>query len=291
MPDQPAPPDLRPLGVGEILDAAFRLLRQNLGTYLKVGVAFLTLPVLLTGVFMMSQILLIQGDLIYVDNPDTYNTLIVLLGLLIRLVQLLCFGVLVHLSARLYLNHKETVGSIVSASKGRLGPFVGMTFLLGLYAIGIGIAASLVSLALGPLAPLGVLIVYVIWGVYYSHTAPVFWHERARAAESIGRSAQLVRARFWQVFASLLLAFIIVGVFTIGLSALVVGFALNLETALPYVIATLGLEYVGNLIAIVTLAPIVTVVYFDGLVRKEGLDMKLKLDETRNDEPPPPVPW
>jgi hypothetical protein len=100
-----------------------------------------------------------------------------------------------------------------------------------------------------------------------------------------------VRSRFWQVFTSLLVAFVIVGVFTIGLSALVVAFALRMESALPYVLTTLGLESVGNLIAIIALAPIVTVVYFDGRVRKEGLDMKLKLDEAGRDEPPPSVPW
>lgn len=292
-PQQPAPPDLRPLGVGEILDAAFRLLRQNLGTYLKVGVALLTIPVIVTGIYMMSQILFIRGDLIYVDDPDAYNLMVVLLGLFIRLVQLLCFGILVHLSARLYMNHRETARSILTASRGRLWSFFGMSLLLGLYAIGVGIAASLASFPFGPLGALVVLIIFVLWATYYSLTAPVFWYEGAGAAESIGRSANLVRGRFWQVFGSLVVAFIIVGVFTIGLSALIVAFALNLDSALPYVLATLGLEYVGNLIAIVTLAPIVTVVYFDGRVRREGYDLKLKLGETPSEEPPPPpaVPW
>jgi hypothetical protein len=277
--------------VGEILDAAFRLLRQNFGTYVKIGAAFLIIPVVVTGIYMLSQILFIRGQFIYVDDPDSYNVVIVLLGLIIRLTQILCFGVLVHLSTRLYLNHRETARSIVSSSRARLGSFFGMSILLGLYAMGVGIIASLAAIPFGPLAPIALIVVFIMWATYYSLTAPVFWHEAARAGESISRSAQLVRSRFWQVFTSLLVAFIIVGVFTIGLSALVVAFALRMESALPYVLTTLGLESVGNLIAIIALAPIVTVVYFDGLVRKEGLDLKLKLDETHRNEPPPSVPW
>jgi hypothetical protein len=290
-PQPPPAPDLRPLGVGEILDAAFRLLRQNFGTYVKIGAAFIVLPVLATGIYMMSQILFIRGQFIYVEDPDTYNVFIVFLGLIIRLSQLLAFGVLVHLSTRLYLNHQETARSIAAASRTRLGSFFGMSVLLGFYAIGVGIVASLVSLPFGPLAPVALIAVFVMWATYYSLTAPVFWHEGAGAGQSIVRSAALVRSRFWQVFTSLLLAFVIVGVFTIGLSALVVAFSLRMESALPYVLTTLGLESVGNLIAIIALAPIVTVVYFDGRVRKEGLDMKLKLDETGRNDSPPSVPW
>jgi len=289
-PQQPAGPDLRPLGVGEILDAALRILRQNFGTYIKIGAAFLIIPVVVTGIYMVSQILFIRGEFIYVDDPDAYNIFVVFLGLLIRLAQLLAFGVLVHLSTRLYLNHTETVRSILLASRARLGSFFGMSVLLGLYAMGVGIIASLAAIPLGSLAPIALIVVFIIWAAYYSLAAPVFWHEGTRASESIRRSAQLVHSRFWQVFASLLVAYVILGVFTIGLSALVVAFALRLESALPYVLTTLGLETVGNLIAIIALAPIVTVVYFDGLVHTERLNSNLEFDETGRYESPPSDP-
>ena len=282
-PEQPAAPNLRPLGVGEILNAAFRILRPNLGTYIRIGVAFLIIPVIVTAIYMTSQILFIRGEYLYVEDPDSYNALVVFLGLIIRLAQLLCFGVLVHLSTRLYLGHKETAVSIVSASRDRLWSFFGMSFLLGLYAIGVGILGSLAATPFGPLAPAVLIVVFIVWATYYSLTAPVFWYERTAASQSIGRSAQLVHSRFWQVFASLLAAFVIVGVFTIGLSALVVGFALRMESASAYVLTTLGLESVGNLIAMIAMAPIVTVVYFDRKVRDGGLDMNLT-----SDEPPPP---
>ncbi len=288
---EPAPPDLRPLGVGEILDAAFRMLRQNLGTYLKIGVWFLTIPVVLTGAYMASQILFIRDDFIFVDDPDTYEVAIFGLGLITRFVQILCFGVLVHLSTRLYMNHTETAGSIIRRSGNRLAAFFGLSILLGLYAFGVIIVASLLSVPLGLFGIAVILAALIGWATYYSLSAPAFWYEEARVGKAIGRTASLVQKRFWQVFASLAVAFIILLVFTVGLGVLVATVVFQVESKLPYIGLTLGLEYIGNLIGIIALAPIVTVVYFDGRVRREGLDMTLKLDEEPSDEPPPPVPW
>ncbi len=290
-PKQPAPPELRPLGVGEILDAAFRLLRQNLGTYLKVALLFLTIPVLVTALYMISQIVLISGGFVFVDDPDSYNVFVFALTMLIVLAQLLGFGVLVHLSTRLYMNYSETAGSIVKASRSRLAAFVGMSVLLLLYAVAVFFVAALTTSPFSWIGVIGFLAIVIAWATYYSLTAPAFWYEKARAGEAIGRSAALVRKRFWQVFWSLFVGFVIVGVFRFGLTALAEGFVNDIESVIPYVLSVLGLEYVGSVISVVALAPIVTVVYFDGRVRNEGFDMKLRLDETRDSQPPPPVPW
>jgi len=290
-PEHPTPPDLRPLGVGETLDAGFRLLRQNLGAYLKITVGFMILPVVILGVFMVSQIVLIRNGLLYVDNPDSYNTTVVLLGLLARLAQLLCFGVLVHLSTRLYMNQEETAGGILSASRRRFLPFIGLTLLLGMYAIGVVLGASIVG---GPFGEAGALLVVasmIAWFTVYSLAAPAFWYEGLRAAKAVGRSRELVKGRFWRVLGSLAVGVVIIGVLTLGLGALVVSAFLNVESPVPYVILTLGLEFVGTAISLMILAPIVTIVYFDGRVRLEGLDMQLQLDDANEDEPPPPVPW
>jgi hypothetical protein len=286
-PDQPAPPDLRPLGVGETLDAAFRMLRQNFGTYLKVAVLFLTVPALLLGAYMLSQLVMVCEGFIFVNDPDSYGIFAGALGLLLRLSEILCFGVLVHLSTRLYMNGTETSGSIISASRPRLASFFGMSVLLVLYMAAVLIGSLMTTFFLGPVAGFVIVAVVLAWLTYYSLSAPAFWYEQATAGAAIGRSAALVRNRFWKVFWALFVGFAIIGVFTFGLSALAVVAALNTETPLTYVSLTVGLEYVGNLISIVATAPIVTVVYFDGRVRNEGLDMALKLDQSDENEPPP----
>lgn len=290
-PEQPSPPDLRPLGVGEVLDAAFRLLRQNLGLYVRLALTFLVPPALLTALYMHSQIVLIRENVIFVDNPDTYSGTVLLLGFIGRIAQLLAFGLLVHLSSRLYLNHRETMGSIFRASLGRLLSLVGLAILLGLYALAMIFVAALVGAPFGFIGALFVAGVVVAWLTFYSLSVPAFWYENIGAAKAVGRSSRLVSGRFWKVLGALAVGLVIVGVFGIGLGVLLISTVLQVEGKVAYVLMLNGFELVGNLISMVVIAPIMTVVYFDTRVRAEGLDMKLKLDAAPRDEPPPSVPW
>ncbi len=291
IPEPPAPPDLRPLGVGEILDAAFRLLRQNLGAYLKVALWLLTIPAVLTGAYMLSQVVAIRNGFLLVEDPSAYNNAVLGLGLINRLLQLFCFGVLVHLSTRLYMNHVETVGSIIKRSGRRFAPFVGQTILLVLYGFAVIVVSSAVASPFGLIGAFLVLGIVLAWLTFYSLSAPAFWYEELGAAKAIGRSATLVRKRFWPVLGSLAVGFILVVVFSVGLGVLMVTTFLQVEQPIPYVLVTIGAEYLGNLISLLIIAPIVTVVYFDGRVRTEGFDMELKLGVAKKQQPPPPVPW
>jgi hypothetical protein len=243
---------------------------------------------------MLSQLVLIRDGVQYVDDPNSYAVMVALIGLAGRLAQLLCFGVLVHLSTRLYMNHKETAGSILSASGRRLLPFVGLTLLLGLFGLAALFVASLASFPFGPLRGFVIMIILILWLVYYSLAPPVFWYEGIPASKSMRRSRDLVSGRFWRVFGSLAVGLVIIGVFSVGLGALVVSTLFNVESPAPYVVLALGLEFIGTVISFAILAPIVTVVYFDGRVRREGFDLQLQLDDTDSDkppEPPPTVPW
>jgi hypothetical protein len=294
MNDTPAPPDLRPLGVGETLDAAFRILRQNFGSFFKIGVTFMTPLAIVSILYMNSQIQFIgDNGLLYVDDPSQYERVVLLLGLAARLLQLLCFGVLVHLATRLYMNRPQTAASIVQTSTRRMMPFVGLSILLGLYAIGVIIG---VSIAGSPFGLFGVFIIgggLITWATFYSLSAPAFWFEEIGAGRAIGRSFELVKGRFWSVLGSISIAIVIVIVFSIGLGALLFAAFTQDIDPLPFVLLTIGSEYVGTLIGIMVLAPIVTVAYFDGRVRNEGFDLKIKLDESPEIDPTPPqsFPW
>jgi hypothetical protein len=277
--------------VGEILDAAFRMLRQNLGTYLKVAVWFLTIPVLLTGAYMLSQIVAISNGFILVEDPGAYDGAVIGLGLITRLLQLLCFGILVHLSTRVYMNHSESAASIIKKSSSRFAPFIGQTILLVIFGFAVLIFTSAAAVPIGAIGAIVVLCIVIAWLTFYSLSAPAFWHEGLGAVKAIGRSAALVRKRFWQVLGSLAVSFVLVAVFSIGLGVLMVTTFLQVDQPLPYVLVTLGAEYLGNMISLLIIAPIVTVVYFDGRVRSEGLDMELRLQAAKDQEPPPPVPW
>lgn len=294
MHDIPTPPDLRPLGVGETLDAAFRILRQNFGAFFKISVAFLTPLAVVTVLYMNSQIQFIgDNGLLYVDNPSQYERVGLLLGLAARLLQLLAFGVLVHLATRIYMNTSHTAASIASSSTKRMVPFVGLSILLGLYAIAVLVG---LTLAASPFGLFGVFVMgagLITWATFYSLSAPAFWYESVGAGRAIGRSFELVKGRFWSVLGSIAIAFVIVLVFSVGLGALLfAAFTQDVEP-LPFILLTIGSEYVGTMIGIMVLAPIVTVVYFDGRVRNEGFDLKIKLDDSPEIDPTPPqsLPW
>ena len=109
--------------------------------------------------------------------------------------------------------------------------------------------------------------------------------------ESIWRSRAMVKGRFWQVFGSLFVGFIIVAVVQLGIGAITGLFTADITTPVPYVITDTALDFIGTTVSLIALAPIVTVVYFDGKVRIEGFDLTLKLDQAADEEPPPPVPW
>ena len=305
-PEQPAPPDLRPLGIGETIDAALRLLRRRFGLYVKLAIAFLLPPAILIGAYMASEVVMVRNGTIYVNDPNAYRASVLALGLLARLLQLACFGVLVHLSARLYMNRHENAGSILKASRRRLIPFIGLILLLGVIAFGFLIGASviaavilvvpstevrLIAAVIPPIGWLVVAIALVLWVTRFSLAAPAFWYEEIGANAAIKRSTGLVKNRFWKVLGSLSVGIAIIAVFTIGLGALLVSAILNVTTPVLYVAVNIGVELLGDVIGLIVLAPVVTVVYFDARVRNEGFDMQVKLDASREDEPPPSVPW
>lgn len=289
-PEQPVPPDLRPLRVGEILDAAFRVLRKNLRAFLTIGAAFRLPMALVTFVYLTSQIESISGGFLFVKNPDSYGSMTTVLAIASRMVELLCFGVLVHLATKLYLNRSATAGTIVRESMARMVPFVGMSILLLLYAILVLFGASLVAIPFGLVGTLFAIVVMIGWATLYSLAAPAFWFERNGATAAIGRSANLVSDRFWSVLGAISVALVIVVIFSVGSGALILGAFTQTDNPVWFVLLTVGGEFLGSLISLLILAPIVTVAYFDIRVRKEGFDMKLKLDEISNPEPPP-GPW
>ncbi|MCP4964711.1 MAG: hypothetical protein GY926_05705 [bacterium] len=294
MNDTPTAPDLRPLGVGETLDAAFRILRQNFGSFVKISVAFMTPLAIALIIYMNSQIQYIgDNGLLYVKNPSEYQPTILLLGLAARLLQLLAFGVLVHLATRLYMNTPHTAASIVRLSSKRLLPFIGLALLLGLYAFSVLVGLTLTA---SPFGFFGAFIMgagMITWATFYGLSAPSFWYEEVGARRAIGRSFDLVKGRFWPVLGSIGIAFVIILVFSVGFGALLVAAFTQNVNPLLFVLLTIGSEYFGTIIGVVVLAPIVTVTYFDGRVRNEGFDLQIKLDDSPEIDPTPPqsLPW
>jgi hypothetical protein len=158
---------------------------------------------------------------------------------------------------------------------------------------------SSVLLTLGLLACLvpGVYL-YGAWAV----VVPVLLLEDVRGRRALGRSRSLVRDRWWPTFAAILLGAILVLVVqaAFGLLLGLIAFAGG-DNGVVQLVASATLGTVSGVLATPFSASLVTVVYFDLRVRKEGLDLELLARRVGMEPqpggarpaflPPPAFPW
>ena len=252
-------PELRPLGVGEILDVGIKIWSRNLWTLARL-VVLIVLPVQIASA-------LIELSLPNSDSVDTASfwgvvaggLAVVLLGLLASiLATAACFRAI----ADAYVGERSDWRTSLR--------FVARRVLSVLW---VAILAFLVS-ALG----FFLLVIPGIWlWVSFSVAVPVVLMEGTKGRRALGRSRRLVRGRWWPTFGVLVLGAIITGVAS-GLFVGVVG-ALSAAGVGSDSLAGVTASTVGNTVAKAITTPLtaafVTVLYFDFRVRKEGFDVQL----------------
>jgi hypothetical protein len=145
---------------------------------------------------------------------------------------------------------------------GRLGPMLWLTLLLGL------------GLILGFLA----FVIPAIWlAVAWSVTYPVLLVEDVRGVAALKRSFALVKDHWWATFGRVAVAYILVLVVTAVASSVIVAVPLLAVDDTSF--GALLLSNLGSLIVTLLttpfLAAVITLVYFDLRVRKEGFDLAL----------------
>ena len=101
--------------------------------------------------------------------------------------------------------------------------------------------------------------------------------EGTRGRKALGRSFGLVKGRWWPTFGALVLAFILVGIVSAGLTQLLAAFSLGSTGHGSIVDFTLRVvtETVSSLITTPFTAALTVVLYIDLRVRKEGFDVQL----------------
>ena len=258
------PAQLRPLGIGEILDAGIKVYRNKFATMLK-AVAVVIVPV---------QVLSV---LITLSLPDTTNNavgptttdgsgwtdaaallLIVVIGVISStLAEAACLKAV----SDTYLGTETDWRESLRFGFRRLGSLLWLTLIHGVLLL-LAFAACIVP---------GVWL-YAAWSV----AVPVLLIEGTRGFRALGRSFNLVRRRWWPTAGILLLANLLV-------TAVAAGFRLP---ALPLLLAGRDNEFVSdlangvfgaaaNVVTIPFVAAVVAVIYFDLRVRKEGFDLQL----------------
>jgi hypothetical protein len=261
----PRPP-LRPLRIGEVLDAAVKLYsRHALSMWtivLAVIVPLAVIQELLIGASLPHGAF-VHNDVLYtptgqLSTPALGRTAEIALGIIAPLLvngALALFLVDAHLGQPLdWLRSLRTAGE-------RLGGLLWVAIIYGLL-VSLGFIAFIVP---------------GIWlAVAWSVAIPALMFEGVGGIEALRRSFRLVRGRWWQTFGALLVSVIMLGVvlLVVGLVFGAIESGLGVRSTVVWLIIHAVSTIVSNLIAYPFIAAIIAVLYIDLRVRKEGLDLQ-----------------
>jgi hypothetical protein len=283
-------PTLRPLQVGEILDASVKVYLKNarvligLAALVVVPVQILSSTILLNTVSSGSEVpgsfprlgsFGSAGSVRPIHPAASIGSTFVV-GILGWLANLLVTAACVKAVSDTYLDQPTSTGASLRFAVRRLGSLVWMDILLGL-----GLVLAFVAL----IVP-GIWL-YAAWAV----ATPALLIEGKRGPSALGRSRRLVRGRWWPTAGVLLVSTLLVTVVGGAFSGVLLAFLLSggHSAVTRVIVSSLG----SGAAAILTRpfqAVVVTILYYDLRVRHEGYDVEL-LAEQLGIEPaklPPP---
>ena len=256
---------LRPLGVGELLDAALKIYRSRVKTLL-LAVAVPVLPVVIFSVLVSTSAGDLQVDPATGELQGDGGDLVLSLAAMI----VSAFATIVATSVATAACYRSIIGAYVGDDPdwreslrfgfSRLGSVLGLTILTALVTF-----AGLILCVVGVLWPLAVFAVAM----------PAMLVEEISATRSMGRSRDLVKGSGWRVLGIVLLGMLISVVFqgmvSTPLAAVVVADAgVVVEAIVNALVTMIATVLVTPFTAALTMA-----LYVDLRVRKEGFDLYL----------------
>lgn len=301
---KPGAVPLRPLGLGDIYDAAFRTIRFNpratVGSAVLVAAVSMALPVLLTAALTLGIDLTSDGTS---DGSSgealaavgTIGSLLV--GSLLQWVGLiLVTGMVAQVVAAAAVGRRLTLGEAWAATRGSRWRLFGLSVVLGLMGLGalavyvaawvvVALVAPTVVVVLFGLVTVPAFLCLVVWWwvrVYYL-PVPALMIERTGVFAAIGRGFRLTRRQFWRTLGIGLLTAIITGIagYFLSLPFTIAGqvVAVVLPDSQYFALATVVLTALGTVVQTAFVAPfsaaVVTLQYLDQRMRKEAYDVEL----------------
>jgi hypothetical protein len=287
---------MRPLNLGETLDASIKIVRSRWKTLATVMLV-IALPIQLANIIIIKS----TTDVYQVGTSfsstaktaTTYSddgayfagqTLMIALSFLGYLLgTVACYRAI----ADTYLGRETSARASLRYAGSRLGATLWLTIVLA-----IGLLVGFMAL----LVP-GVWL-WVAWTVAY----PVMLVEGSGGVAALRRSFKLVETRWWATAGRMAVTFILVGVVTTVATLLFIaptGWFVD-DTSFGALILEHAANLVVSLVTTPFVAAVTTLVYFDLRVRKEGFDLALlaeRMGGPTASGPPaassvlPPAPW
>ncbi|MCP9491521.1 MAG: hypothetical protein MSC31_16850 [Solirubrobacteraceae bacterium MAG38_C4-C5] len=276
----PQPIQLRPRGVGEILDAAFRLCFTHWRPLVTATLVVVVPLQILATIVLFSALpdgLTTEEAFLGPEVPEDFGVLIagqlvstVLTLLMILLTIAACFKAV----ADAYLGSEPDWRASVRFAVARLAPLLWISLL---YFVGVvlGFFALLIP---------GIFLA-IAWSLAY----PAALVEDVRGAGALKRSFQLVRGRWWPVFGVQLVGAILVGIIASIVQFVIMAPVFFVDSVLAIAVLTGLASIVGYAISTPLQAAIVAIVFFDQRVRKEGLDLELLARSLGTEAPAAPA--
>jgi hypothetical protein len=243
-------PQLRPRRPSEILDAAFQIVRAHYAVVLLASAVFLVPSVLL-------MLALPEG------HPVS--------GIADRLLTIAASTAVLAVTSDIYTGEEANVRRSITEVASRFGSVVGSAILQG------------VLLVIGLLLLVVPAFIFYAWS--FAMQAVVIL-EGVRATDSFGRSRALAKGYVGHILATLVIAWLIVGVvFFGGIFALSAVFETGgIDERFADVFSGILVCLVYPFISVVT-----TVLYYDLRIRQEGFDVEFlagKMDDAESDALP-----
>lgn len=259
------------MGVGEVLDASINMYFRNFALLAKIA-AVIAIPLFVI-IFLLDQIAFSEPDGFrdlgiafvgeYRQRVDfsTFTTIAIIETLVAVIAYLVIVGAAFRAVSELYVGRDTTAGTSLRFASGRVHSllWIGILLLIGV---------SLAALA---------LVLPGIWLlVAWSLAAPALLAENLRGSKALGRSFDLVRNNWWRTFGALLVGFIFIALFEVLLGLAAEGLTSATEDSKNASLLIVdGLQALTLIITAPLQAAIITVIYYDLRVRKEGFDVQL----------------
>ncbi len=286
-----AVPELRPLGIGEILDVGIKITTRHYWTLAR-AVLVVVVPV---------QLLAAVVDLSVADGAlsgagsDPFETnqfgtteldadvwtlvaAVLVAAILGLLAQTIATGACFKAVADAYLGHTPSWRRSTAEVLRRLHSIVWI---------------SVLTYLLGGLALLACILPGIWLFIAWTVAIPAFLTEGAKGRRALGRSFRLVRGFWWRTFAIVVLGTILASIISAVISGVLVAAALTSDSTLATVVANFLASVVAGAITTPFIAAVTIVLYFDLRVRKEGFDLALlaaRLGEGREPGAGAPLP-
>ena len=300
---------LRPLGLGDIYDAAFKIIRHNpratVGSAVLVAAVAMAIPVLVTGVLSLAVDLSFDASGSGSADP-TADDLVGLLGaggsllvgtLLQSLGLILVTGMIARVCAAAAIGRRLGLVEAWQETRGRRWRLIGLTALLAvlltlLLAVYAGLWVLVVLLAdqVWPVVVFGLVSVPLFltclvwfWVRVYYLPVPALMLEDVGVLGAIRRGHELTRRQFWRTFGIALLTVVVAQVagsmLSLPISFLGQGAALAGAPPEWSLFLLVLSQALSSVVAAAFVSPFTAAVtslqYLDQRIRKEAYDVEL----------------